>query len=422
MIKKIFILLLFMGVSFSLLGVYKLFASSEIYVDTISNRTLSSKTYNLAKQLGEFSPKISNQILDTMLKNRLEIDDLTSVLALKLMANNYSKLNNPDKAEKQLKTALRICEKINYTKPQIPILIDLAKLHQGIPNLQKSFLYLQTAQKINNELKDTSLKINILQNLAYSYSIQKNNHNAFILLDSALILSLLTENNNLIVKSNLEIGRLYQNLGDTVNSKKYLMAALKVPADSISLETKITIMNSLADHYALFGNYEQAYHYLSAADSIQKANLTLDALATNEYLNQLDSIPTSKQGSGSLSLLLITFALLFGVIGVFWLILRIKKNNANLLAKITSYDLKTTELSAKNLDFEAAFEKEKKKSLLKQHDDLTLISETLPKLSESLELSSQANYLKDVFLAKLSHEVRSPLTTILGFSSLLETE
>jgi len=185
---------------------------------------------------------------------------------------------------------------------------------------------------------------------------------------------------------------------------------------------KIEILHQLASSFAQSGDYLTANEYLLRADSLQQKIQRADYLLTDLYLTGIQSVPSSGSDFSLKSLIVVGIILLIGMVAIGWLALRLRKNNTILRSKTYNIIQKMNELALPETNFEIAVEQEKKKALEKQSNDLKLISETLPKLSESLELSSQADYLKDVFLAKLSHEVRSPLTTILGFSSLLETE
>jgi PAS domain S-box-containing protein len=54
--------------------------------------------------------------------------------------------------------------------------------------------------------------------------------------------------------------------------------------------------------------------------------------------------------------------------------------------------------------------------------DISKMREAKAKLSEAVQIAKQANQAKSDFLAKMSHEIRSPMTAILGFSDILKEQ
>lgn len=385
-------------------------------------QSILQNSYNLADHLSRFAPEISNQILDTMLLNNPSESDYLLLKSMRLKAQNYASLNQPYLSENELKKALRVAESNNNLTAQCAILIELGKLHLDSLHHQKSFLYLQTAKRIATDAYDTVLIINTNHALSHAYAKRNNLSESKAILDSALILSQSTDNAFLIAKSLLELGRT-ELMQDNLNEgQRLLLLSDSILSDTMPTTLKIEILHQLAASFAQSGDYLAANEYLLRVDSLQQKMQRADYHLTDLYLTRIQSVPSSGSDFSLKSLIVVGIILLIGMVAIGWLALRLRKNNNILRSKTGNIIQKMNELALPETNFEIAVEQEKKKALEKQSNDLKLISETLPKLSESLELSSQADYLKDVFLAKLSHEVRSPLTTILGFSSLLETE
>jgi len=384
-------------------------------------QSILQNSYNLADHLSRFAPEVSNQVLDTLLLNNPSESDYLLLKSMLLKASNYASLNQPDLSENELKKALRFAEINSDLGPQGSILIELGKLHLDSLH-QKSFLYLQAARKIATEAHDTILIINTNHALSHAYAKRKNLTESKATLDSALFLSQSTGNTLLIAKSLLALGKT-ELMQDNLNEgQRLLLLSDSILSDTMPTTLKIEILHQLASSFAQSGDYLTANEYLLRADSLQQKIQRADYLLTDLYLTGIQSVPSSGSDFSLKSLIVVGIILLIGMVAIGWLALRLRKNNTILRSKTYNIIQKMNELALPETNFEIAVEQEKKKALEKQSNDLKLISETLPKLSESLELSSQADYLKDVFLAKLSHEVRSPLTTILGFSSLLETE
>jgi len=385
-------------------------------------QSILQNSYNLADHLSGVAPEISNQILDTMLLNNPSESEYLLLKSMRLKAQNYASLNQPDLSEKELKKALRVAESNNNLTAQCAVLIELGKLHLDSLHHQKSFLYLQTAKRIATDAHDTVLIINTNHVLSHAYAKRNNLSESKAILDSALILSQSTDNALLIAKSVLALGKTELMQGNLNEGQRLFLLSDSILSDTMPTTLKIEILHQLAASYAQSGDYLAANEYLLRADSLQQKMQRADYHLTDLYLTRIQSVPSSGSDFSLKSLIVVNLILLIGMVAIGWLTLRLRKKNHILRSKTDNFLQKTNELALPETNFELAVEQEKKKALEKQSNDLKLINETLPKLSESLELSSQADYLKDVFLAKLSHEVRSPLTTILGFSSLLETE
>jgi len=173
----------------------------------IEKQSILQNSYNLADHLSGVAPEISNQILDTMLLNNPSESEYLLLKSMRLKAQNYASLNQPDLSEKELKKALRVAESNNNLTAQCAVLIELGKLHLDSLHHQKSFLYLQTAKRIATDAHDTVLIINTNHVLSHAYAKRNNLSESKAILDSALILSQSTDNALLIAKSLLALGK-----------------------------------------------------------------------------------------------------------------------------------------------------------------------------------------------------------------------
>ena len=407
------------------LWVVSLARQSEISTSpTLSNekQNESEMSLILADFLSQYAPEVSNQILDTFLLNNKSKNDYVILKSARLKAANYRNLKQTNLAENELKEALRFAENQGNLPAQCAILIDLGNLYLDSIQPQKSLLFLQAASKIAQETNDTTLLINALFGLSEIYNKHLKTSEGKADLDTIIFLSKKQNNTFFIAKSWLALAMMEHNSGNLIIEKRILLKSDSLLSDTTPTNLKLEILNHLAASFAQAGDYLTAHDYLTKADSLQRKMHKSFLISNANSLTHIQST-TSQQSRVSVKLLsIVSIILFFGLIATLWLIIRLRKESNILQKKVNQYHQRTNELTISESNFKETVDLEKKKLIEKQKNDLTLINETLPKLTESLELSSQADYLKDVFLAKLSHEVRSPLTTILGFSALLETE
>ncbi len=383
----------------------------------------SYKIYQLSKDIRDTDPVLSNEIIDQLLNHSgLTENDSLLVYVLLVKADNYAKLNEDEKAESQLKRALRLTENHNNIPLQALVLFQLGEIQLNREDTKKAWLYFQTAEKLTSEFTRSSITIQIL--LGQSACLFKDNYfnESESYADSALVIALQLNKHSLASYCYMQLANVAKQSGDYILSQTLLNQAFDILPYKTNFQQAIEILIEqqqvqlyLGDSLGAMNYFMQAIELIESFDQ-QRQDIQIQSQTEilNKYLNH---------STGSYFWPGIIFVLLVFIIGITLVLLTwVGKKKTSLENQIKSLDEQLHTYESIIIDTDEAIEDEVQLTLKKGEEELIERQNNYPKLEEALEFSKQADYLKDMFLAKLSHEVRSPLTTILGFSSLLETE
>ena len=180
----------------------------------------------------------------------------------------------------------------------------------------------------------------------------------------------------------------------------------KLSEQEASTEDKILFFKELSVKFEQIKDYKHALVFYKIADSLQNNSL-------------LSKKETSAENTGfPASFYLFIFVLLAGIALLIYLFLFTQKS---------VHTLKQTEQEIHRLQKETAkAEQEINEKLQQQTGALQQELETLRMqeltLKTSLKKVEEANYLRNAFIANLGFDVRTPLSGIIGFANMLETE
>lgn len=181
------------------------------------------------------------------------------------------------------------------------------------------------------------------------------------------------------------------------------------------------LYNLLATIHENNGNYDSVYHYLSIQDKF----ITNAQYEQNELLKDklLSGILDKEEHVGILGISYMNFFILLGlivlIIAIFVHSYLLKKKQLEIeTLKNQELELANIKLQTYNNELQQAImERTYEKAI-----DLEKSSNEIVELRKSLRKAEEANYLKNAFLGTMSHQIRTPLSGIMGFSDMLETE
>ena len=383
----------------------------------------SYKIYELSKNIGETDPVLSNEVIDQLLQySGLSENDSLMVYALLVKAENFIKLNEEEKAETQLKQALRFTENHSNLHLQALVLYQLGVIQINRGDAKKAWLYFQTADKLTITFPHSKLAIQILMGQATCRLIENNLIDSKSFTDSALVIALQLNYQSLASSCYIQLANIAKASGDFLLAQTVLNQAFDILLPKANTQQAISILLNQQQTALQLGDSIAAMNYLVQALELQRSvdQQQRDIQTQNQtkiLSNYLNNQPVNYFWPGIFFLILvIAISATLGIIR--WL----GKKKASLENQVKSLEEQQHTQESILIDMDEAVEEEVEHTLKKGEEELIERQNNYPKLEDALEFSKQADYLKDMFLAKLSHEVRSPLTTILGFSSLLETE
>ena len=235
-------------------------------------------------------------------------------------------------------------------------------------------------------------------------------------LENCLTTSSDYENANLI----FELAILYNHI-DLDQSEKYAIKYLAIKDSIFSVEKRKIIYGMLSQMFKQKGNGDSSYYYLS----MQYALIDSSFDEKNEILKRkyLGNIAFKKNEKGFLGLSSIQQYLILGsgvllimVIIYFWVIKRrFRKEEAK-------KNIELEEANIKFIEFNESIEQAVINNIKTHTSELEKSNNKFIELRKSLKKAEESNYLKNAFLGSMSHQIRTPLSGIMGFSDLLEIE
>jgi len=228
------------------------------------------------------------------------------------------------------------------------------------------------------------------------------------------------ENNYNNANIAFDLSLLYKQI-DLSQSKKFGLKYIGFN-DSISPIVKRNIIYSLlADIYKKQDNIDSSYFYLSLqAKIINAAFEEENDIVISEYFGNNDPKDKNNNVLG-LSLIKTTTLFILFIIIIFLLLYylhQIKQSNKIKTAKNKELETANTKLK----EFNEIVNQKVTDNTNEIAITLKKSNNTIIELRKSLKKAEESNYLKNTFLGSMSHQIRTPLSGIMGFSDMLETE
>ncbi len=377
----------------------------------------------LADRFSGYDPILSNEIIDLIIQQpTVQKNDSLIIQCHLIKAENFNQLGNFNRSNSELKQALRLAEKVSSNTFQIRSLYQMALLQMKQENHQKALLYLQSAEKLPTDASQSILAVRVFLRQAEARMGTNELEKSQFAIDTAFQLSKSLDNQSLIAECYWMYAKLAQLRNDFPSWQANLHMALQTLDKVQPSQLKKSIVNGLSQWALAVGDTLSAIEYMVRAEEMGQFLATQQLIEfRKEYANIIDFQPNKKPiGIFWYILSAILMIVVLVLLVYFWK--KMRKSKTLLLENQNSAEERANNLSKQITDFEEAVKQEIILTTRKGEEEIRERKANYPKLEEALEFSKQADYLKDMFLAKLSHEVRSPLTTILGFSSLLETE
>lgn len=376
------------------------------------------------------------EALNVAEKNKT-IDNYDEVIAMTY--NNigllYKDMDETEKAYDYLQKALNHYNKTGNTRMISYIVNNLGIIYKRIGKYDKALEYYNESLLYKIKLNDSRGISNSYGNIGDVYFLQKKYNQALKHYNDALEIMIKNNDKYGIANTNKNIATVYMNQGNTDEAISLLIDALNITINNNIRDTRKEIYKTLSAAYEMRNDLGSSlyYHkrYSDLKDSIlNESNLrkiieleiafnTQKKEQENEIL-RLNAQKKEKELAEAISMryylyLLIIILLFIGVV----LIIRynlLKKNRLALEQNSKQIELVNEQLVSINKELDNKVY-ERTQELLSENKEK---EKMLRQSQEAFKKAEEANLLKDAFLANINHEIRTPLSAIIGLAEVLK--
>jgi len=238
-----------------------------------------------------------------------------------------------------------------------------------------------------------------------------------LLIDS-LENSLTNSSNYKNAVTTLNLSLLYKQI-DLEQSKQYSFKYLNYNDSITSIHDRNIIFGLLAHIYEIQNIPDSSYYYLSLqANFIDASYEEQNEMLKDRYLKNNDDSSNSILGLSKIHILILSGSLLLLIVLIVYYLIKQKQLNKIVTVKNQELEDANTKLKEFNNVVNQKVISNTSEIAIKLEES----NKTIVELRKSLKKAEESNYLKNTFLGSMSHQIRTPLSGIMGFSDMLETE
>ncbi len=420
--KKILVLFLALVATFEVLSSDKVENST---IDSISIDNIQEKFENL----------INNSIKFEETNYDLSLEILTEACNIAINSKNndliakcdlqkgilLSKINKTKEAITSLKKALAFYTESANKSAEASTLLYLGNAYTYDSQFNKSLLYYNSALAEFTETNDTLGIVMCYTNLGRSNIGLEKNSTAISYFTQAILISKDKHYDYHLALNYLELSKiqLMMNIPDSILPQVNLAYNIAIRDSITSLEYEAYLL--LSRYYSTLGDKSEATkqlsNYIKLKDYLNEKNRT-------EIESFLIYLNNSKKKSTAESYATVYFWIFVVIIlaVVIFIIYRGQKNMVLHNKRIVKSNAELEAFKENMVNLAEKIQLKTDEKLLELNLEISNFESDKIALTNSLSNLEEVNHLKDRFLSKISHEIRNPLNSILGFSSLLETE
>ncbi|GEM_PF-5703884 len=365
-------------------------------------------------------------------------DKLNAAITLNNLAKIYNEIGNFEKSIKYSDAALKYAEELHDQYSLGRALNNLGESYTGLSNYSKALEFLSKAKKLKTEIKDSVGLAYVLEDIADCYINLDNLKEAEKVLKNVLKIREKTDSPFSRINSLFKLAEVKLKTGKLTEAKRLIDKGMLLNPKEKSNEILLTGYKLLSRYYELKHDYKNAFKYNNIRDSLlhtifnEQENKRIAELELkydlekkeNKLLKGENELKELKLNYQSDMITLIVILTVLAVLLIVVLVLRIKANKRS-----------NETLRQKNLQIEKVNKtlEEKNKLIMEHKEELAKMVNVLKKevserkkyeqeLISAKNKAEEANRLKSEFLAGISHEIRTPVNTILSYVSLLKED
>ncbi len=217
-----------------------------------------------------------------------------------------------------------------------------------------------------------------------------------------------------------QLAHLYQHIDQ--DQAKMFAHQFIFTSDSLTSAIKLnSIYGLLANIHESQKKQDSSYYYLTLQSGLSDdSRLENNDAIKQKYLGNYNGNNRENEiiGFSTINFFIILILIILILIIVAYYSVSKKKNAQREAVKNKELELANTKLQ----QFSDELQQEIMANTIDRAIELEETSNVIVKLRKSLKKAEESNYLKNAFLGTMSHQIRTPLCGIMGFSDMLETE
>ncbi len=342
-----------------------------------------------------------------------------------------------DKAFDYFQKAKEIYTKQNDERNLAFTLNYIGMVYKNIGSYDKAIEYFTKSADLKKKLNDKRTLGNSYGNLAETYWLMKDYTRTEQFYKLAIEICSQVNDFENIIRFELSLSRLYTQTNNIERAYNYLVTAERM----INKGTILGIRKSLYETYAVY--FEKLKEYDKALEYYKKSTALQDSIFNENIQNKIIDIEylinseQKEQEINSLRLqnqiaieklrkeldfkyiLLISIIVLISILLIIYVRYRItQRSKFTIEEKNLHIEKMNEELATVNDELEQRV-KERTERL---EEEIINRKQVNLQLEQSLKNAEEANFLKDALLANINHEIRTPLSAIIGLAEVLKNK
>ncbi len=373
--------------------------------------------------------------------NELVGETLQSAVCYQCIGTLYSDLKKYSLAQYYYERALEIYQDMGNKERIAAIYQNIGVLNYNWGNLKESLEYYKKSLEVYEKLQDKRNIAVSLSNIGLVYEEYKRYNEAQEYYQKALIIFEEIDSKQMLVYIFYNLGSIKRNLKDYSKSIDYFKKGL-------ALSMQISMKDYISYNYeALSGVYDELGDYMQALIYYKEYNYVKDSLFNEEKLRQIQLLEAEFQNAEhqkQIEYLKLdkelkesqlkkkeaqNLVLIFSSVSAFLIVIFLllftryqKKISLKLYNEIEERKRTENQLNIVREELEIRV-RERTADIVETNRKLLHEVEEHKKTLKSLEVAKnkaeEADRLKTNFLANISHEVRTPMNAITGFTQML---
>lgn len=344
---------------------------------------------------------------------------------------------NYDKAFDYFIKAKEVYQQKNDLRNLSYTLNNIGIVYKKINSYEKALNYFFESLEIKKKLGEIRTMANSYGNIAEVYLLMKNYAKAEEYFNEALVIHTQFNDKENIIKDIIALAKINALTNKLDKAQNFLSNAKKLIDAKASKEIRRYFYEIQALYYEKTNNYKEAaelYKLLKDLnDSIFNEQYLQKSIEIEYLINQgvkeqelynlriehQHALEKLRKNLTFKYVLFIALIVIFFIMLVAFVCLRIgQKSRLAIEEKNLEIEKINEELISTNEELENRVQ-ERTVELL---NEIKEKEATLKKLEEALKKMEEANYLKDAFLSNINHEIRTPLSSIVGLSEVLKNK